>query len=100
MQQVMEQGASIYRTGKALEEAVDKLKALQARVPNLALDDRSHTFNTELTGALELAYMLDVAQTIVQSALQRLESRGSHQSEMVSTGLSKGPGIGERPTLT
>jgi fumarate reductase flavoprotein subunit len=79
MHQIMEQGAGIYRTGKSLEEAVDKLKALQARVPNLALDDRSHTFNTELTGALELTYMLDVAQTIVQSALQRTESRGSHQ---------------------
>jgi fumarate reductase flavoprotein subunit len=79
MQQIMEYSAGIYRTGKTLEEGVDKLKALQARVPNLGLDDRSHTFNTELTGALELTYMLDVAQTIVQSALRRQESRGSHQ---------------------
>ena len=43
------------------------------------MDDRSYTFNTELTAALELSYMLDVAQTIVQSALERRESRGSHQ---------------------
>jgi fumarate reductase flavoprotein subunit len=43
------------------------------------MDDDSYTFNTELTAALELSYMLDVAQTIVQSALERRESRGSHQ---------------------
>jgi fumarate reductase flavoprotein subunit len=79
MHQVMEQGAGIYRTGKALEESVDKLEALQERVQRLSLDDRSYTFNTELTGALELSYMLDVAQTIVHSALERRESRGSHQ---------------------
>ena len=45
----------------------------------MALDDRSYTFNTELTAVLELGYMLDVARTIVQSALERKESRGSHQ---------------------
>ena len=39
----------------------------------------SRTFNTELSSALELAYMLDVAETIVHSALRREESRGAHQ---------------------
>jgi fumarate reductase flavoprotein subunit len=79
MHQAMEQGAGIYRTEKALAESVDKLKALQARLPHLALADHSHTFNTERTAALELSYMLDVAQAIVHSALERRESRGSHQ---------------------
>src|SRR5262249_56249866 len=46
---------------------------------DISLDDSSHTFNTELTAALELSYMLDVAQTIIQCALERRESRGSHQ---------------------
>ncbi|MGH9317152.1 MAG: succinate dehydrogenase/fumarate reductase flavoprotein subunit, partial [Thermoanaerobaculia bacterium] len=46
---------------------------------DVALDDRSLTFNTELTAALELSFMLDVAQSILQSALNRTESRGSHQ---------------------
>lgn len=43
------------------------------------LDDRSHTFNTELQSALELGFMLDVAESIVQCALARRESRGAHQ---------------------
>jgi fumarate reductase flavoprotein subunit len=45
----------------------------------VAVEDRSHTFNTERTAALELGFMLDVAETIVSSALARQESRGAHQ---------------------
>ncbi|MGH7383603.1 MAG: fumarate reductase (quinol) flavoprotein subunit [Candidatus Rokuibacteriota bacterium] len=79
MHQIMEDSAGIYRTETALEKATGKLKGLQERLQDLALDDSSYTFNTELTAALELSYMLDVAQAIVQSALERRESRGSHQ---------------------
>jgi len=79
MHQTLEQSAGIYRTGKTLEEAEEKLRGLQKRFEDISLDDRSYTFNTELTAALELSYMLDVAQTIVRSALERRESRGSHQ---------------------
>ena len=79
MHQVMEESAGIYRTETVLKEAAGKLKRLQERFQNLALDDNSYTFNTELTAALELSYMLDGAQAIVQSALERRESRGSHQ---------------------
>jgi succinate dehydrogenase flavoprotein subunit len=75
----MEASAGIYRTGAALEQAAGKLKELQARFDDVSLDDHSYTFNTELTAALELSYMLDVAQAIVHSALERKESRGSHQ---------------------
>jgi fumarate reductase flavoprotein subunit len=79
MHQVMEASAGIYRAGPALEQAAGKLKELQERFDDLSIDDHSYTFNTELTAALELSYMLDVAQTIVHSALHREESRGSHQ---------------------
>jgi len=79
MHQIMEESAGIYRTETALKEATGKLKALQERFQDLSLDDDSYTFNTELTAALELSYMLDVAQAIVHSALERRESRGSHQ---------------------
>ena len=52
---------------------------MQERFGDLNLDDRSRTFNTDLTAALELGFMLDLAETIVQSALHRQESRGAHQ---------------------
>jgi len=79
MHQIMEESAGIYRTETSLKEGAGRLKRLQERFQDLSLDDNSHTFNTELTAALELSYMLDVAQTIVQCALERRESRGSHQ---------------------
>jgi fumarate reductase flavoprotein subunit len=79
MQKTMEQSAGIYRSGASLAEAAGKLHRLQERFRNVALDDHSRTFNTELAAALELSYMLDVAETMVQSALRREESRGAHQ---------------------
>jgi len=79
MHQTMEGSAGIYRTGAALEGAASKIEELRLRCEAVSLDDHSRTFNTELTSALELSYMLDLAAAIVQSALQRKESRGSHQ---------------------
>jgi fumarate reductase flavoprotein subunit len=79
MQKIMEESAGIYRTGMSLLAAAEVLRTLQARFQNIALDDHSQTFNTELTAALELSCMLDVAETIVQCALHRTESRGAHQ---------------------
>jgi fumarate reductase flavoprotein subunit len=79
MHKVMEGSAGIYRSGSSLADAAGQLRQLQERSRNLALDDHSRTFNTELAAALELSFMLDVAETIVQSALRREESRGAHQ---------------------
>jgi fumarate reductase flavoprotein subunit len=79
MQQAIEKGAGIYRTGDSLTTAVANLRKIQARFADIALDDCSRTFNTELTSALELSFMLDVASAMAQSALARTESRGAHQ---------------------
>src|SRR5262245_1516496 len=79
MHTVMEQSAGIYRNGEALARAADRLAELQQRILNVSLEDSSRTFNTERIAALELGFMLDVAQTIVHSARQREESRGAHQ---------------------
>ena len=79
MQKAMENGAGIYRTHSSLAEAAAKLRELQERFPSITLDDGSRTFNTELTAAVELGFMLDVGEAIVQSALHRTESRGAHQ---------------------
>ena len=79
MQQTVEKSAGIYRTEPFLLEAVETLRTLQERFQDVALDDHSRTFNTELTAALELSFMLDVAEAIVQCALRRTESRGAHQ---------------------
>ncbi len=79
MQKTMEAGAGIYRNGSSLGAAAEGLRKLQERFNSVSLDDHSRTFNTELIAALELSFMLDVAEAIVRSALQRAESRGAHQ---------------------
>ena len=79
MQATMEEGAGIYRNREALQKSTDKIRELQDRFRNVLIEDDSRTFNTELTSALELAYMLDVAAAIVRCGLNRTESRGAHQ---------------------
>ena len=79
MQKTMEKCAGIFRTEATLAQGAQKLRELQERSADVSLDDRSYTFNTELTAALELGFMLDVAEAMVQSALHRTESRGAHQ---------------------
>ncbi len=79
MQKAMEQGAGIYRSGPSLEQAASKIHELRGRYCRISLQDHSHAFNTEWTALLELSFMLDVAQSIVQAGLHRTESRGAHQ---------------------
>jgi fumarate reductase flavoprotein subunit len=79
MQTTLETAAGIYRDGPTLTKAVDQIRELKERFAGAGIDDHSHTFNTELTALLELSGMLDIAQTIVESGLQREESRGAHQ---------------------
>jgi fumarate reductase flavoprotein subunit len=79
MHQAMESGAGIYRNEASLKRSEEVIRDLQERFRNLSLDDHSYTFNTELIAALELSYVLDVAEAMVQSALKRTESRGAHQ---------------------
>jgi fumarate reductase flavoprotein subunit len=79
MQSVMEQSAGIYRTGDSLAAGAERLHAIQERATNILIEDQSRTFNTERVAALELSFMLDVAEAVVNSALRRRESRGAHQ---------------------
>src|SRR2546426_7547301 len=78
LQAAMERGAGVYRTEESLKEAVEEVRALKERFRDLALFDHDRAFNTELVAALELGNMLDVAETVVASGLERRESRGSH----------------------
>jgi fumarate reductase flavoprotein subunit len=79
MQKSMEESAGIYRSGTSLAHGVDELRRIRERCSDIAIEDRNRTFNTERTAALELSFMVDVAEAIVASALSREESRGAHQ---------------------
>ena len=79
MQKTMEESAGIYRSGDSLRQAVEAIAALKERFADVAIEDHSRTFNTERVAALELSFMLDVAEAILSSAERREESRGAHQ---------------------
>ncbi len=79
MQHTMEAGAGIYRTRASLADAAAKIAEMQERYKAISMEDHSLAFNTQLIAALELGFLLDVAETILQCGLQREESRGAHQ---------------------
>jgi fumarate reductase flavoprotein subunit len=77
MQQIMEQNVGVFRTKEGLMAAAEGINGLRERFGRIKLDDTSKVFNTDLTAALELDNMLDLAATVVAPAILREESRGS-----------------------
>ena len=68
----------IFRTKDSMEEALASLRHLRMRAAEVRIEDKGRIFNTDLIQALELQCLVDVADTIVVSALRREESRGAH----------------------
>ena len=75
----MEEGCGIYRTQDSMQKTVDKIQELKERYKRIRVADRSSVYNTDVLYTIELGYILDVAQSIACSALDRKESRGAHQ---------------------
>jgi succinate dehydrogenase/fumarate reductase flavoprotein subunit len=78
MQKAMEEGAGIYRKEEEMKKTCNTLRQLRERFSNIAIEDKGEIFNTQVIAALELDFMLDVAEAVANSALNRKESRGSH----------------------
>ncbi|MEI6290270.1 MAG: FAD-dependent oxidoreductase [Chloroflexota bacterium] len=81
MKKVMFDLVGIYRTEKDMQAAIEKVHELQQRYHHIKLTDGGKIFNTELINAWELGNMLDLAEVIAMSALNRKESRGGHSRE-------------------
>ena len=79
MNSTMEAGAGIYRTDESLRQSCAAMNDIRRRYANVELEDKSNVYNTDLIQALELGTMIDVAGAVIISALERKESRGSHQ---------------------
>jgi len=79
MHDAMESGVGIYRNQESLKKSQAIIKDLKKQIDHIKIDDITRTYNTELISAFELENMLDLAETIIESALLRHESRGSHQ---------------------
>jgi len=79
MMDAMEAGVGIFRTAEGMAGACAKLAELRDRYRRgVRLDDRNEAFNTEWLTAIELGFMLEVAEAVAHSASRRTESRGAH----------------------
>ena len=78
---VMMDKVGVYRDATILGEAVPAIRELRRRYAQVRVDDRGHTFNTDLLEAREVGYLLDCAETTAVAALARRESRGAHARE-------------------
>ena len=74
----MNRGLAVFRDHDGITGAIDELAALRERFAKVYVPDKGKTFNTGLIFTLELGFMLDCAETIAHSALERTESRGAH----------------------
>ena len=68
----------VFRYAERMEAQLDTIVRLRERYEHVVVEDKGDVFNTDLTQALELGYMLDLAWVMVQAGLAREESRGSH----------------------
>jgi succinate dehydrogenase / fumarate reductase flavoprotein subunit len=78
LQEQMTLHASVFRTEESLTSVAGTIDRLRERYRSVGVQDQGRRFNYELSEALELGYLLDVAQALVAAALARTESRGGH----------------------
>ncbi len=81
LQQFMTEHCSVFRSEKGLNEALSRLEILKDRYKDVVVDDRGSAFNTDLLEAIELEYLIGLAEAMLRSALCRKESRGAHFRE-------------------
>jgi succinate dehydrogenase / fumarate reductase flavoprotein subunit len=81
LQETMDANAQVFRTGESLTQALTDIRGLQKRYRNVSVQDKGRLFNTDLLEAIELGFLLDIAEVTVLAAINRKESRGGHYRE-------------------
>jgi succinate dehydrogenase / fumarate reductase flavoprotein subunit len=81
LQAEMTEKASVFRTEESLGAVETTIGELRARYADVCIDDKGHCFNYDLTEALELGFLLDLAEALVVAARARTESRGGHSRD-------------------
>ncbi len=81
LQETMDKNAQVFRTEETLNEALEKIAELRKRYENISIQDQGKRFNTDLLEAVELGFLLDLAEVTVVACRERRESRGAHLRE-------------------
>src|SRR5690606_10151461 len=81
LQDEMDKGAQVFRTDDSLTHVLGVIEELRERYKNIHVDDKGKRFNTDLLEAVELGFLLDIAEVVVYAARNRKESRGGHMRD-------------------
>ena len=81
LQETMDRNAAVYRTEATLKTALEDVQRLKDRFARVSVHDKGRRYNTDLLEAIELGFLLELAEVMVVGALTRTESRGGHARE-------------------
>ena len=81
LQEIMDANVQVFRTDETLREALDVIEKLRERYKNIGIHDRGKRYNLDLLEAIELGFLLQLAEAVAVAALHRKESRGGHFRE-------------------
>ncbi|TFC86155.1 succinate dehydrogenase flavoprotein subunit [Cryobacterium sinapicolor] len=81
LQETMDAKAQVFRTDESLSDVTNVIHGLRERYKNIGVQDKGRRFNTDLLEAVELGFLLDLAEVVVFSARNRKESRGGHMRD-------------------
>jgi len=81
LQQTMDNNAAVFRTEETLKQALTDIQALKERYAHITVQDKGKRFNSDLLEAIELGFLLELAEVTVAGAFNRKESRGGHARE-------------------
>ncbi|MFW7414404.1 succinate dehydrogenase flavoprotein subunit [Demequina sp. SO4-18] len=81
LQETMDLNVQVFRTAESLAEAKELVQRLKERYKSIAIHDRGQRFNTDLLEAVELGFLLELAEVVIAGADGRKESRGGHYRE-------------------
>ena len=81
LQESMDLGAQVFRTAESLTATLTEIRSLRGRYAAVGVQDKGRSYNTDLLEAVELGFLLDLAEVVVVGALAREESRGGHFRE-------------------
>jgi succinate dehydrogenase / fumarate reductase flavoprotein subunit len=76
--ETMNKNLAVFRNEQGMQEAKAAVRSLKERYTSLAVGHKGRVYNTDLIFHMELGYMLDTAEAIVEGGLLRKESRGAH----------------------
>ncbi len=85
LQASMDNNASVYRNEDSLKQALSDVHGFKERYARITVQDKGKRYNTDLLEAVELGFLLELAEITVVGALARKETRGGHAREDYQT---------------